>query len=245
MRQSGRVEKNNYKLAILSGALLALLVSSTLFTPLFKVRLVTVNLNPFTTEEELLGTAEIVKGKTILTFLSEGQVIKRLKTHPYVADVNMAKIWPQKIDLKITYRQDSFAIPNAGFYIILDDQLQVLRVDKMAYDATVLEGITFKEFKIGKKINVDQAKVLERTVTLKQLMLKSHITFLSKVQLNNDSLTVYTKQGLMGSFGDGRNIEERFNSFVDIYDNLESKGIKSGLIDVSSDGLPTYKPFGK
>ena len=118
-------------------------------------------------------------------------------------------------------------------------------MDKMTYDATVLEGITFKEFKIGKKINVDQAKVLERTVTLKQLMLKSHITFLSKIQLNNDSLTVYTKQGLMGSFGDGRNIEQRFNSFVDIYDNLESKGIKSGLIDVSSDGLPTYKPFGK
>ena len=245
MRQSRRVEKNNYRLAIISGALLALLVSSTFFTPLFKVSLVVVNLNPFTSEEELLDTAEIVKGKTILTFLSEGQVIKRLKTHPYVADVNMKKIWPQKIELKIAYRQDSFAIPNAGFYIILDDQLQVLRVDKMAYDATILEGITFKEFKIGKKINVDQAKVLERTVTLKQLMLKSHITFLSKIQLNNNSLTVYTKQGLMGSFGDGRNIESRFNSFVDIYDNLESKGIKSGLIDVSSDGLPTYKPFGK
>lgn len=245
MRRSGQDEKNNYRLAILSGALLALLVSSTFFTPLFKVSLVTVNLNSFTTEEELLETSGIVKGKTILTFLSEGQVIKRLKTHPYVADVNMEKIWPQKVELKITYRQDSFAIPNAGFYIILDDQLQVLRVDKMAYDTTVLEGITFKEFKIGKKINVDQAKILERTVTLKQLMLKSHITFLSKIQLNNDSLTVYTKQGLMGSFGDGRNIEARFNSFVDIYDNLESKGIKSGLIDVSSDGLPTYKPFGK
>lgn len=245
MRQSDYVEKNNYKLAILSGAILALLVSSTFFTPLFKVSLVTVNLNPFTTEEELLDTAEIIKGKTILTFLSEGAVVKKLKTHPYVADATVKKIWPQKVALTIKYRQDSFAIPNAGFYIILDDQLQVLRVDKMAYDATVLDGFTFKEFKIGKRITVDQSKILERTVTLKQLMQKSHLTFLSKIQLNNGNLVVYTKQGLMGSFGDGKNLEERFNNFVDIYDNLETKGIKTGLIDVSSDGLPTYKPFGK
>jgi cell division protein FtsQ len=157
----------------------------------------------------------------------------------------MKKQWPQKIILNITYRQDSFAIPNAGFYIILDDQLQVLRVDKMAYDAVVLEGITFKEFKIGKKISVDQAKILERTVSLKQLMQKSHITFMSKIELSNGNLMVYTKQGLKGSFGDGKNLEARFNNFVDIYDNLETKGIKTGLIDVSSDGLPTYKPFGK
>lgn len=245
MKYSDTVEQKNYKVAILSGALLALIVSSTFFTPLFKVSQVAVNLNTFTAEEELLESAHIVKGETILSFLSEGQVIKRLKTHPYVLRADMKKQWPQKIILNITYRQDSFAIPNAGFYIILDDQLQVLRVDKMAYDAVVLEGITFKEFKIGKKISVDQAKILERTVSLKQLMQKSHITFMSKIELSNGNLMVYTKQGLKGSFGDGKNLEARFNNFVDIYDNLETKGIKTGLIDVSSDGLPTYKPFGK
>lgn len=245
MGRSDSLERKNFKLAVLSGALLALLVSSTFFTPLFKVSVVSVNLNAFTTEEEILEAAKLIKGETILPFISEGQVVKRLKQHPYILDADLKKEWPQKLSLQIKYREDSFAIPNAGFYIILDNDLQVLRVDKMAYDATILEGMTFKEFKIGKKITVDQARLLERTVSLKQLMLKSHITFMSKIDLVGDSLIVYTKQGLRGTFGDGKNLETRFNSFAEIYDNLESKGIKTGLIDVSSDGLPTYKPFGK
>lgn len=244
MKYGENPERSKIRIAIISGALSALLVSATFFTPLFKINHVKVNLNSFTTEREILESAHIKYGETILPFLSEKKVIKRLKSHPYVLDAKLKKRWPQKIIIDIKYRNDSFAIPNAGFYIVLDDQLQVLRVDKMAYDATILEGLTFKEFKIGKRITVDQYKILEQIVKLKQLMNKSHIAFLAKIDFSNDCLIVYTKQGLKASFGDGKNAEMRFNNFAEIYDNLNSKKIKSGLIDVSSDGLPIYKPFG-
>ena len=180
-----------------------------------------------------------------MPFLSEGQTIKKLKTHPYVLNADLKKQWPQKLKIEITYRQDRFAIPNAGFYIILDDELHVLRVDKLFYDATVIEGLTFKEFKIGEKITVDQSRLLGRIVGLKQLMEKSHVEFLSKLTYSEGNIIGYTKSGLKVSYGDLANIETRFNNAVEIYDNLQSKGIKTGLIDVSSDGLPTYKPFGK
>lgn len=245
MKQRDEIIYKNFRTPFISGALSALLLSSTLFTPLFKVSEVSLNLNPFTTQEELLTLGHIEKGKTILPFLSEGQTIKRLKTHPYVLTADLKKQWPQKLKIEITYRQDRFAIPNAGFYIILDDELQVLRVDKMFYDATVLEGLTFKEFKIGEKITVDQSRLLGRIVGLKQLMEKSHVEFLSKLTYAEGSLIGYTKSGLKISFGDLTNLETRFNSAVGIYDNLQSKGIKTGMIDVSSDGLPIYKPFGK
>lgn len=245
MIDSDNLERKKFKVAVLSGALLALMVSSTFFTPIVKVNHVALNLNAFATEEEILESAQVIKGKTILPFLSERKVISHLKEHPYILDASLKKIWPQKIALNIVYREDSFAIPNAGFYIILDDQLQVLRVDKLAYNATVLDGMTFKEFKIGKKMTVDQYKMLERIVSLKQLMLKSHIGFLPKIEFTNGNLIAYTKQGLKASFGDGKNLETKFNSFAEIFDNLETKGINAGLIDVSSDGLPTFKPFGK
>lgn len=245
MKQRDEISYKNFRTPFISGALSALLLSSTLFTPLFKVNEVSLNLNPFTAQEELLTLAQIEKGKTILPFLSEGQTIKRLKTHPYVLNADLKKQWPQKLKIEITYRQDRFAIPNAGFYIILDDELHVLRVDKMFYDATVLEGLTFKEFKIGEKITVDQSRLLGRVVGLKQLMEKSHVEFLSKLTYEDGNLIGYTKSGLKVSFGDLTNMETRFNSAVEIYDNLKSKGIKTGMIDVSSDGLPIYKPFGK
>lgn len=245
MKQRDEISYKNFRTPFISGALSALLLSSTLFTPLFKVNEVSLNLNPFTAQEELLTLAQIEKGKTILPFLSEGQTIKRLKTHPYVLNADLKKQWPQKLKIEITYRQDRFAIPNAGFYIILDDELHVLRVDKMFYDATVLEGLTFKEFKIGEKITVDQSRLLGRVVGLKQLMEISHVEFLSKLTYEDGNLIGYTKSGLKVSFGDLTNMETRFNSAVEIYDNLKSKGIKTGMIDVSSDGLPIYKPFGK
>ena len=245
MRQRDEISYDNFRLPFISGALTALLLSSTLFTPLFKVSQVSLNLNSFTTQEEVLEFAEIETGKSILPFLSEGQILKKLKKHPYILNADLHKQWPQKLKIDITYRQDRFAMPNAGFYIILDDELHVLRVDKMFYDATVIEGFTFKEFKIGEKITVDQGKVLQRVVSLKHLMEKSHVTYLSKLTYADGGITAYTKQGLRVTYGDLTNLEARFNSSVEIFDNLHSKGIKTGLIDVSSDGLPIYKPFGK
>lgn len=245
MKYRDEHKRNNFKLPFFSGALTALVLSATLFTPIFKVNQVTMNLNSFTTEDEILEVGEIEYSKTILPFLSEGQTIKRLKTHPYVLDADIHKKWPQRLVIDLVYRQDRFAIPNAGFYIILDNELHVLRVDKMAYDATIIEGLTFKEFKIGQKMIVDQGKILERIVSLKELMEKSHLEYLPKMGYDEASAIIYTKQGLKASFGDLSNLETRFNSFVEIYDNLQAKGIKAGLIDVSSDGLPIYKPFGK
>lgn len=243
---SERPSKSNSTFtAVLSGALLALVVSGSLFSPLFKLSHLEVNLNPFTTQEELLKSAGLTMGESVLPLIRNAQVAKQLKNHPYVESAVATKLWPSGMKFDIVYREDSFAIPSAGFFIILDKELQVLRVDQMAYDAYLIDGVTFKEFQIGKKITVDQPKILLHMVELKALMQKSHIGFAPKLSYDGSNIIATTKLGISASFGDGKNIEKRFNHFAEIYDNLQPKGIKTGLIDVSSDGLPTYKPFGK
>lgn len=242
---SDQKPKSNSTLnAIISGAVLALAVSATFFSPLFKLSHVETNLNAFTAQEELVASAGLEMGESVLPLYSNKSLEKKLRTHPYVKDAKVTKIWPSGVKFEVQYREDYFAIPNAGFFIILDEDLQVLRVDQMAYDAYIIEGITFKEFQIGKKILVDQPKMLSNMVKLKQLIGKSHIGFDSKLNFDGDNIMAHTKIGINASFGDGKNIEQRFNHFAEIYDNLQPKGIKTGTIDVSSDGLPTYKPFG-
>ena len=59
MKQRDEISYNNFRTPFISGALSALLLSATLFTPLFKVNEVSLNLNPFTTQEELLALGEI------------------------------------------------------------------------------------------------------------------------------------------------------------------------------------------
>lgn len=244
MYSDQKPKSNNGLNAVISGAVMALVVSATFFSPLFKLSHVETNLNTFTAQEELVSSAGLVMGESVLPLTSNKTLEKRLRTHPYVKDAKVEKRWPNGVKFEILYREDCFAIPNAGFFIILDEDLQVLRVDQMAYDAYVIEGITFKEFQIGKKILVDQPKVLTNMVALKQLIGKSHISFLPKLTYDSDEIMGTTKLGIKASFGDGKNIEQRFNHFAEIYDNLQPKGIKTGTIDVSSDGLPTYKPFG-
>ncbi len=237
-------EQNHIYLPILWGAILAFIVSGTLFSPFFRLRDVEVTLNPFSTKEELIESGQLKLDKTLVPFVNESQLIKHLKTHPYVKDAKIRKLLPNRLAFDIEYRKDAFAIPNAGYFIILDDQLQVLRVDQMSYDATILEGITFREFNIGEKIVVDQPRQLQQIVPLKELMSKSHIVFLPKIRMMDNDIYVDTKLGIQGAFGDGKHVEERFNHFAEIFDNLQTKGIHAGLIDVSNDGLPTYKPFG-
>lgn len=238
-------QRSNSKTPVLLGAVVALLFSVTFFSPLFRIETVEVNTNEFTTREELMTVGNLHFGKTNLPLLSEKGLEKKLMKHPYVKSVTVKKAYPSTIKMSIQYRVDSFAIPNAGYYIILDDELRVLRVDQMSYNATILEGITFKEFNIGEGISADQPYILQRIVELNDLMANSHITFNKQISYDGKGIKVKTKAGIDGDFGDGKNIAQRFNHFAEIFDNIQSKGISTGLIDVSSDGLPTYKPFGK
>lgn len=192
-----------------------------------------------------MATGQLTFGKTNLPLLSEKGLEKKLMKHPYVKQVKVKKAYPSTLRLSVEYRVDSFAIPNAGYYIILDDELKVLRVDQMPYNATILEGITFKEFNIGEGISADQPYILKRIVDLNLLMNSSHISFIKSISFDGKHILVKTKAGVEGDFGDGKNIAQRFNHFAEIFDNIQSKGISTGLIDVSNDGLPTYKPFGK
>lgn len=238
-------ERESSQKAILLGAILAMIFSVTFFSPLFRIKTVEVNTNEFTTREEIMTAGGLSFGKTNLPLLSEKGLEKKLMKHPYVKSVSVSKSYPNKLTINIEYRLDCFAIPNAGYYIILDDTLRVLRVDQMSYNATIIEGISFKEFNIGEGITTDQPYILQRIVALNELMVNSHITFLKQISFDGNGIKVKTKAGIEGNFGDGKNIAQRFNHFAEIFDNIQSKGISTGLIDVSSDGLPTYKPFGK
>lgn len=238
-------QRNSAWTPVVLGAFLALIFSMTFFSPLFRLRTLEVNTNEFTTREELMTAGHLIFGKTNLPLLSEKGLEKKLMNHPYVKAVSIEKSYPSTLKLTIDYRVDSFAIPNAGYYILLDNELKVLRVDQMAYNATILEGITFKEFNIGEGISADQPYVLQRIVDLNNLMTNSHISFVKAISYDGKRILVKTKAGIEGDFGDGKNIAQRFNHFAEIFDNIQSKGISTGLIDVSSDGLPTYKPFGK
>jgi len=169
---------------------------------------------------------------------------EQLMTHPYIKSATAVKKFPNTLTFNITYRTHCFNIRYSDIVLSLDEQLHVLEVLAIENEGYTVEGFAFDSFSTGKVIDVTQLYILENIVDLIELLDQSHlepnplIVFESRnIVLSFDTLHV--------KFGVGENIEKKFNEFVNIYETLKADGINTGVIDVSTDGLPVYRPFGE
>lgn len=168
---------------------------------------------------------------------------KELMRHPYVKYVTAEKIFPGSVYFDVTYRRHFFNIRYSDIVLSLDDQLHVLEVLATENEGYTVEGFAFDSFSAGKVIDVDQLYILENIVDLLRLIDQSHLTP-DPLIVFEDRNIILKVDALRVKFGVGENIEAKFNAFVNIYEALKKDGINSGIVDVSSDGLPVYRPFG-
>jgi len=172
-------------------------------------------------------------------------VAKRLLDHPYVNSVEVSKRIPDVLSLTFDYKKEFVAIVYSGMYLTTDDQLNVLKAEEVVGDIFLIEGFHVKSFNIGEQIKVKDFYVLQHSIQLIHLLEKSHIDAKPILKYKDGSIELELNSAYKVKFGDGSNIERKFNNFVDIYDDLNSKQAISGVIDVSNEGLPSYRPFGE
>lgn len=168
---------------------------------------------------------------------------KQLMQHPYVKYATAEKAFPQTVYFDVTYRRHFFNIRYSDIVLSLDEQLHVLEVLAVENEGYTVEGFAFDSFSAGRIIDVPQLYILENIVNLLRMIDQSHLEPNTLI-IFEDRNIVLTVDELKVEFGVGENIETKFNAFVNIYEALKSDGITTGIIDVSSDGLPVYKPFG-
>ncbi len=184
-------------------------------------------------------------GEAMLFFtVSEEHLEKELVKHPYVKSVVVHKQFPDKLVLDVVYREELVAIKYSGLYVTIDDSLTVLKVEESVGDIFLIDGFEFKSFNIGETLNVEDSRVLKRCVQLISLLKDSHIEAKPYIRYD-DGIELLLNDAYRVRFGKGQDIERKFNNFVDIYESLSEKGVQSGIIDVSHNGLPIYKPFGQ
>jgi cell division protein FtsQ len=228
-------------------ALSTILVLSVLYFILFATDLLnvtTVKLNEgiFLDKKEILKIVDLTKKKPCF-LVNTNKMENNLLKHPYVRGVKVTKDFPHDLEINIDYREDFMSIKETGFYVIIDEDLNVLRIDETYYDAYFVEGFYYKDFAIGSEINIEHKDVLKNTVSLIKLMKKSHIQFMKKISYSDGNIYIYINDNFRGRFGDVQDVETKFNEFVNIYENLSQKRVKSGMVDVSTKGQPIYKPF--
>jgi len=182
--------------------------------------------------------------RTLVFALSSEAVASELIHHPYIKSVEIQKKFPNKLILDIDYREELAAIKYSGLFVTIDRTLTVLKVEESIGDIFLIDGFEFKSFNIGEELKVEDGRVLQRTVQLISLLKNSHIEAKPYIRYDN-GIELLLNDAYRVRFGKGQDIERKFNNFVDIYEQLSEKGVQSGIIDVSHNGLPIFKPFGQ
>lgn len=169
---------------------------------------------------------------------------KALMQHPYIKKAVVEKQFPNTIRFFIEYRTHFFNIRYSDIVLSMDDQMHVLEVLAKENEGFTVEGFAFDSFSTGKLIDISQLYVLENIVHLINLINQSDIQPESVITFEARSI-ILKVDGIRVKFGIGENIEVKFNAFASIYDALKLDGINTGIIDVSTDGFPVYRPFGE
>lgn len=228
-------------LGVVAGIIIIYLV--VFHTSLFIVDTLAYNQNMNITNKEILTYGEIVD--TNIFFVNTESVQKKLLSHPYIKSATVKKKLPDTLEIDFEYRDEFVAVVYSGIYLTTDDQLNVLKAEESIGDIFLIEGFNVKSFNIGEQIKVKDFHVLQHSIELIHLLMKSHIEAKPILKYVDGSIELELNSAYKVKFGDGTNIERKFNNFVDIYDDLNSKQAMSGVIDVSNEGLPSYRPFGE
>ncbi|MBN2897187.1 MAG: FtsQ-type POTRA domain-containing protein [Clostridia bacterium] len=239
-------KKRATRLKIILGGL-AVIVAAYLIvfqTPWFIVDTLSYNQSMNISNHEIMEYTGLDQGINYFFVDVEG-IQEKLLVHPYVKSAIVGKKLPNVLTIQFEYNDEFVAIVSSGMYLTMDDQLHVLKAEESVGDIFLIEGFHVKSFNIGEQIKVKDFEVLEHSVELIHLLEKSHIEAKPILKYVDGSIELELNSAYKVKFGDGSNIERKFNNFVDIYDDLNSKQAISGVIDVSNEGLPSYRPFGE
>lgn len=179
-----------------------------------------------------------------LVSLEEGA--DSLRADPSVRSATLHRKLPATLVYDVEYR-----VAVAGFQF--DDIF--LRVDRDGYlvstsperptDVPVVIGLKMDSFVIGKPINAAQKQQLDFVLDLVTLIGSAGLEKECGLNMEEQTVLVNLKSGISGRFWYRASAEESFNRFMTVYNDQLKKGVASGLIDVSSEGYPVYKPFGE
>ncbi len=212
-------------------------------TEILRIQEIEYNLNDNIDLYEIQRYSKVELG-TSYFMVKPREVKTQLETHPYIESVKVEKKFPHTLKLDIVYREHYFNIVYSDIILSLDDSLHVLKVLDEPMDGYTVEGFAFDSFSTGQTIIVQKKYLLENIVLLIQLLKKSHIEEIPIISYEHDGIMLRFGE-LKVRFGNGSEIESKFNDFINIYEALKSEDIITGTIDVSSAGLPVYRPFGE
>ena len=211
----------------------------------FNIKKVAILGNPIMSGEDVKTRTENLIGQNIF-FINKQNIINEAKKNPYVESVEIKKVFPKEVDIKISEKQGIYCIDKEGQKYVLDGGTILLeKTDNVENRKLVnIIGVDIKSAEPGDK-TIDNSRMLAFLEVFYQIIKNNPTNY------NIDSIDVTDLMNIKiyigkveGKLGNDENIPDKMNKLLHIIEN-PNIGITEGYIDVGFNGAPVYYKKGR
>lgn len=245
-REIEKKKRKNRKLTLIFVLIILFVggISAYLLTsPGFSIQEILINGNSKLSSQQVAQLAEVKVGDNLFSKL--GIVMKvKLKQNGYIADAEINKIYPNKIEINVTERKQQFQIKtDSEGYIYIDEQGYILEygMEKLSIPVIVGMDITINDIESLHRLNENDLDRMENILQIREECRNIEIADkITQYQVNNEYVISLENDGIAINLGDATNLKNRMYYVNAI---LKQEAGNKGTIFVNGDlneGFSTY-----
>ena len=232
-------KKKNYLLRLFFIICFSVLMYLFLSSSIFDIQQITVENNSYFTTEQVINIAGAKTGGNIFA-TSTGKMKDNLLLDPYIKNAKVSRRLPNKININVEERVESAYLTYRADFIIIDDEGIVLRQAAIEPKLTSIEGVTIKNIKLGKPIEVEENAMMSETINLLKKM-KEQQVFFKKIKVSSVVVKAYIYDSLICQ-ATPEILSNSMAQLNQVIADLYKKGIERGLITMGDDGYFSFSP---
>lgn len=227
----------------ITALLLAGAAAGLLMTPPFNISSVKVHGNERILTEDIIGASGVRVGRNIFrtSMKNAGENVAQL---PFVDSVKASRRLPATVEITITEGSVAAYLEYYDMMIGIDingKTLETISHESAEQNKIMIEGVTVRDFKIGKKIVVDAERKFDiMTMYLKLFAEKELLPDITGLDLAMDDAISFTyKKRLIVKFGGNERADYKINCFEEILGEIGDGA--GGLINMENLENVTYR----
>lgn len=225
--------KNRKKTAALTGGLLVLLILIMIILFTYRVKGINVTGNEIVSAEEIIANyTKGPLGDNRLVIMAKDK-LNAFDTIPFVRDYDIIYEEDGTVTIQIYEKALVACFYYMGEYVYFDKDGVILETSKeTAPDIPCIEGVSFKNFTMNTKINIDNPEQIKMILDLSELINHYSLT-VEKVRFdNNYEVTLYS-HGIRVMLGKQKLYDQQIASVADVLNQSIQNNLK-GTIDMKT-----------
>lgn len=231
------------KLILFIGVVSGIIAFATC-SPIFNIQNIEVINNKQLSPETITSLSELSIGQNIFKFW-KNDVENKIKSNAYIENVELKRVFPNKIQINIEEREPKFSVPVLGEYAYINTQGYILEITQNQLNLPIINGISTKEEEIKPGIRLDNKDLTELEIILKIMnamkenQLDKEVTSID-ISNKNDYIIYMQNEKKKIHLGDGSNLSNKMLYVIAIIN--EEKG-KEGEIFANGDLNQKFKVY--